>query len=109
MESPENELRSSFFKNAKRQFHRCLAPGIRCSANAIRAHWLQNSQVLDLLVHDAHVKALTKKIHKDTGPQIFFDDAGRNRASTFAGACAEHDSSIFKPLDNHAFEARNVA
>lgn len=76
-----------------------------CTSTAVRAHSLQNSQVLDLLVRDGHVKALAKKIDKETGPVIFFDDVGRNQATTFAGFCSEHDSDIFKPIDTNAFRS----
>jgi hypothetical protein len=62
------ELRSSFFKRDKLRWNRCLAPGMGCPAAAIRAHSLQNSQVLDLLARDGHVKAIVKRIDKKIGP-----------------------------------------
>jgi len=34
---------------------------------------------------------------------ISFDDVGRNRATTFSGFCAEHDSSIFEAIDADPF------
>jgi hypothetical protein len=61
--------------------------------------------VLDLLVHDGHVKALRKRIDKKAGPVIFFDDVGRNQATTFAGFCSQHDADIFKPIDTLAFQS----
>jgi hypothetical protein len=74
-----------------------------CTATAIRSHSLQNSQVLDLLVRDGHVKALRHRIDRTTGPVISFEDVGRNQATTFAGFCSEHDSNIFKAIDTNPF------
>lgn len=74
-----------------------------CTATAIRAHSLQNSRVLDLLVHHGHVTTLAKKIDKGNRPKIFFDDLGRNQATTFSGFCSEHDAEIFRPIDTKAF------
>src|SRR3984893_6019564 len=103
MTSTKKQLLLSFFKSDKWRFNRCLAPGMRCTSTAIQAHSLQNSQVLDLLVRDGHVKALTKRIDKEIGPIIFFDDVGRNQGRTLAGFFAKHDSGIFKPIEANAF------
>jgi hypothetical protein len=103
----KQELLSHFFKQSGWQLNRCLAPGMTCTAEAIRAHSIQNSQVLHLLARDGHVKALTKKIDGNSGPVISFDDVGRNRATTFAGFCSEHDSNIFKALDLNPFNPAN--
>ena len=84
---------------------RCLAPGLNCAAPAIRAHSVQNSQVLDLLVRDGHVKAPKIRFSLASGPALTFDDVGRNQATTSAGFCSEHDASIFKSIDNHAFRS----
>jgi hypothetical protein len=97
-------LLSLFFARQGKQLSRCLAPGMSCTAAAIWAHSLQNAQILDLLVRDGHVKALKHRIEKTVGPVISFEDVGRNEATTFAGFCAEHDSSIFKPIDVNAFD-----
>src|SRR5580765_5050240 len=104
MESSKKELLSSFFKRDKWRLAFCLAPGMACPFPAIRSHSLQNSQVLDLLARDGHVKALTRRIEAGTGPVFFFDDIGRNRATTFTGFCSEHDSSIFRPIEINTFQ-----
>jgi hypothetical protein len=104
MISKKKELLSYFFERDKWRFKRCLAPGMSCLSTAIRSHSLQNSRVLDLLVRDGHLKALTRRIDKKTGPVIFFHDVGRNQATTLTGFCSEHDSDIFKPIDNDAFQ-----
>jgi hypothetical protein len=53
---------------------------------------------LDLLSVDGHVVVLGSRIAKD-GPQLQFEQVGRNHASTFEGFCAVHDAAIFRPLD----------
>jgi hypothetical protein len=70
-----------------------------CESSAIRAHSIQNSQTLDLLVRNNHVKTLTKRIDKEKGPEISFGDVGRNQATTFEGFCSRHDAEIFAPID----------
>lgn len=105
MNSIEQDLRSSFFERDKWRLNRCLAPGMSCTATAIRAHSLQNSRVLDLLVRNDHVKGLAHRIDRETGPSIFFDDIGRNCATTFTGFCSEHDSEMFRPIDANTFSS----
>jgi len=97
VDSPD--FRSYFFERQKQEFNRCLSPGMTCEGKAIRAHSIQNSTVLDLLCRDGHVKALTKRVNWELGPQISFEDVGRNKASTFTGFCAQHDADIFRPID----------
>jgi hypothetical protein len=102
-----NEVLHSFFERSKLRVTRCLAPGMNCKNTAIRSHSLQNSRVLDQLVRDGHVKALTKKISSDSGPVIAFEDVGRNDATTFGGFCAMHDSAIFKAIEVDIFRREN--
>lgn len=78
---------------------------MNCHNSVVQAHSVQNSQILDLPVRDGHVKALTKRIDKNTGPAIDFNDVGRNQATTFGGFCASHDSEIFKAIDTKSFQA----
>src|SRR6266849_414836 len=107
MDLRQKELLSSFFERIKWHLARCLAPGLSCTAAAIRSHSLQNSQVLDLLVRDGHVKAPTMRIDKEKGPVVSFEDVGRNQATTFTGFCSEHDSAIFRPIEIDAFRPRD--
>jgi len=103
-----NELLQSFFDRSKLRFGRCLAPGMNCENGVVQAHSVQNSQILDLLVRDGHVKALTRRIDKNVGPVIDFTDVGRNQATTFGGFCASHDSEIFKAIDIRSFQADDL-
>jgi hypothetical protein len=41
-----------------------------------------------------------------SGPEIRFEEVGRNQASTFTGFCANHDSSIFRSLDTQPFDPK---
>jgi hypothetical protein len=107
MSIQKEQLLHNFFEQNAWHFNRCLAPGMACTSTAIRAHSVQNSRVLDLLVRDGHVKSIVKRVDSKKGPQIFFDDVGRNQASTFAGFCAEHDRQIFGPIDAAAFCSSN--
>ena len=77
-----------------------------CTKEAIRAHSIQNSRVLDLIHKNGHVITPTLRYPID-GPKVGFVEIGRNKASTFTGFCEEHDSSIFKPLDTQEFNPQN--
>jgi hypothetical protein len=103
----KKKLRSHFFENFHKPFSRCLAPEMSCNEAAIRAHSVQNSLVLDLLVRNGHVKAPRIKIDSVRGPIISIEDIGRNQATTFTGFCSPHDSTIFRPLDSRAFDHRD--
>ena len=74
-----------------------------CANQAIRAHSVQNSRVLDLLARDGHVKALSLKASKDN-IEIVMEDVGRNKATTFEGFCSEHDSEIFRPIEENPID-----
>src|SRR5207244_4415278 len=88
---------SEFFKLMNWQYGKCLAVPPHCSRPPIRAHSVQNAQVLDLLASDGHVTGITRRINSEGGPVIEFGDVGRNFATTFAGLCAEHDRATFAP------------
>lgn len=100
-------MRAWFFKAAKRRFNRCLALGMKCPNPAVKAHSIQNAQAMDLLVRAGHVKQIGKKFERDGNgdprPVLDFQDVGRNQATTFEGFCAEHDRSIFSPIDTKPF------
>jgi len=102
----QKELLAHFFSQAKTSFNRCLAPGMECTNRAIKAHSIQNATVLDLLARDGHVKMIVRDAKKES-LTIDFGDVGRNEAYTFAGFCSNHDSSLFAPIDNFAFNPKN--
>jgi hypothetical protein len=91
--------RSFFFKAQKRNFEGCLHPSLTCKRPPIRAHSIQNQRVLDLIHQDGHVMMPRPKI-KDDEPALEFQRIGRNQASTFTGLCSQHDTELFKVIDN---------
>ena len=107
-DADRKKLLNQLFKIDSWQYSKCLAdPGTPCPLPAIRAHSVQNARSLDLLARDGHVVALTRRLDATNGPVIEFGDVGRNLATTFAGLCAQHDQTIFAPLDRLAFDPTN--
>jgi hypothetical protein len=101
-------LLSAVFDIRSAEFSRCFAPPTMCPRPAIRAHSVQNSNVLDLLVVDGHVVAPSIRLDAKNGPSIDLAAIGRNRASTFAGLCAEHDHALFAPIETGAIDPENA-
>ena len=66
--STEDEIRkkmlASFFRTAKAEFNRCLEPSLSCKNKAIRAHSVQNSNILENLCEDGHVSTFKVRIDK---------------------------------------------
>ena len=102
-----NELTSLIFTESKKEFEKCFWPKVNCSQPPIRAHSIQNSQILNQLAHKNHVIMLVPKQNLTTEPQIEFKLVGRNQATTFAGLCSEHDKQLFLPIDSNQFDPNN--
>lgn len=79
---------------------------MNCENNSIRAHSIQNARYLELLSRDGHVIHLTRRM-EEGGPVIEFDSVGRNRASTFAGLCSQHDQRLFRTIDTREVDLDN--
>jgi hypothetical protein len=64
--------------------------------------------VLDLLCENDHL--IMPKIQLDikTGPHMYFDKIGRNKATTFTVLCDVHDSQLFDLIDNSIFDPNNM-
>jgi hypothetical protein len=90
---------ASFFRRVKTCYRRCLAPGMLCGERAIEAHSVQNSRVLDAISEAGHVYMFTQRISSAAGFEIRLQRVGRNRATTFSGLCAKHDTRIFSRID----------
>lgn len=99
----DKDLQEHFFSLLSTKFNRCLEPTLQCKNKAIRAHSIQNAQVLDLLCRDGHVIQLKIHFEKDSLPETRYKPIGRNSATTFTGLCAEHDQVIFNEIDNNEF------
>lgn len=102
----EGEFQNHFFRTQNARFQKCLEPTLTCTGKPINAHSIQNARVLDLLERRGHVVMLRHKFSA-SGPEIRFEEVGRNQASTFTGYCSEHDSSIFRSLDSQPFDPQN--
>jgi hypothetical protein len=105
----ERAMLNALFRIKGTEFGRCLAPGLPCTGTPIRAHSVQNAKVLDLLAQDGHVIAPQVRLDAKTGPAIEFALVGRNRATTFAGLCGEHDRSIFAQIETGELDLDNPA
>lgn len=77
-----------------------------CTNKPIRAHSIQNSHVLDLLVSEGHVVSPQLSFTGGT-LKIEFKKAGRHSASTFTGFCSEHDRDIFREVDAPEIDLAN--
>jgi hypothetical protein len=96
-----------FFDLRKVNYDRCLHFCMDCEKDAIHAHSIQNGKVLDLLQKDNHVIAPQPKIDPGSPPSFEFSLLGRNKASTFTGLCAEHDTELFKLADTLPLDVAN--
>ncbi|MBC7767423.1 MAG: hypothetical protein H7124_01410 [Phycisphaerales bacterium] len=88
------------------RFDRCIAPLEECDGQAIRAHSIQNSGALDLIAEDGHVMTISLNVTRE-GTDLAFKRVGRNKASTFTGLCAKHDSALFRPIDASPLDLTN--
>ena len=85
----------------------CLWPGSECEGKAIRAHSVQKRKVLEQLCENGHVVMPRLKLSAKQPPTFIFDLVGRNKATTFTGLCATHDSKLFKEIDDEKLDANN--
>lgn len=107
MNDIKKEMLAHMFNADKWKFKKCLAPYMHCDGQTIRAHTVQNSKVLDLLVKNGHVISLTHRMDKVRGPVIEYKLIGRNNATTFTGLCDDHDREIFKPIDTNDIDTED--
>jgi hypothetical protein len=103
----EKELLESIFTIKASTFEKCFWPEGTCPNQAIRAHSVQNATALSLLEEDGHVVAPTIRLDAKRGPTIDLGKVGRNRATTFAGLCNEHDREAFAPIEVGQLDLQN--
>lgn len=101
-------MKAFFFKAAAWKYRKCLAPGMACEAETIRAHSIQNSRTLDLLAREGHVKGVTRRLSLEKQPEFSFTDIGKNQATTFTGFCGPHDTETFRPIDAMPLDVANT-
>lgn len=102
----DNAALGKLFDLRKRGYSRCLHYSMDCEKDAIRAHSIQNANVLDHLQRNNHVILPKHKI-VDGKPTAEFGLIGRNQASTFTGLCADHDTELFKLADTLPLDTGN--
>ncbi|MEG4586211.1 hypothetical protein QUA54_13485 [Microcoleus sp. MOSTC5] len=102
-----NELKSFIYTQLKKKYNKCLWPKSDCTENCIKAHSIQNGQILDQLASNNHVVMAVPTQNLNTGPEIEFQQVGRNLATTFTGLCQKHDSELFRPIDINEFDVSN--
>lgn len=103
MNKPDPKFLSDYFDNQKIKVRRCFAPPFNCTQSAIRAHSIQNSRVMDL-IHENGKVFMMKMYARLDRQHIQLDLIGRHEASTFTGLCSDHDSNIFREIDNADFD-----
>jgi len=100
----QGKTKKDYFDLIKAKYQKCLEPTETCIANAIRAHSVQNSRVLELIAENGHV-IMPELSHNSSGrPLLEFKLVGRNYASTFLGLCSKHDTEIFRPIEQNELE-----
>jgi hypothetical protein len=104
-----NELKSLIYAQSKKEYKQCLWlwPKSHCNKDCIKAHSIQNRQILDQLASKHHVVMAVPKQNLNTGSEIEFKQVGRNQATTFTGLCQKHDSELFRPIDINEFDVSN--
>jgi hypothetical protein len=76
----------------------CLLDGADCSEKIIKAHSIQNKNMLAQISDESnHVYAVSHDKDK------MFEKKSVNKASTFKGLCGFHDNSIFEYIDNDLY------
>lgn len=76
----------------------CLIDDCYCSDKIIKAHSIQNKNVLSYIADKTnHVYGITPDKDK------VFDKKSVNRASTFKGFCGHHDNKLFEYIDNEIY------
>jgi hypothetical protein len=95
----EKRLKDHAYATRNRAFGRCLAPGDSCTNQPIHAHSVQKEGPIRLLSCNGHVVMLRQRLDSKKGPTVAFESVGINKATVFTGLCAEHDRTLFEPID----------
>ena len=103
------KLLNSAFKIQHVNYQACLAPeGFgTCDRDIIKAHSIQNKQILEEIQDDGHVVMLLASISGPKSVNIEFKKIGRNKATIFTGLCKYHDNLIFAPIEKDSIDIEN--
>lgn len=99
----ENELLQvwdSAFNNAKKKPRYYMEDG--CNNIAINSHTLQKNGILRQMSEKNHLFQFSNvsPFQRNKKGSFELKKIGINKAYTFSGFCVEHDSTIFKPIEN---------
>jgi hypothetical protein len=103
-----NQLKGYAYRTWSGPFGRCIAPGVECLGEPIRAHSVQRQGPLRLVSADGHVVMLRQRLDLDQGPTYDFENVGVNKATVFTGLCSDHDLRLFTVIDRHPLDRANA-
>lgn len=99
----EEQSRFNKLRN-KNLFSGCIHQDENCDKEISKAHSIQNNGILNKLSRNGKVLAVDfSKIYGDNGSFKLYE-VGRGKASTFTGFCNNHDSHIFRPIENFEYK-----
>jgi hypothetical protein len=107
MDDKRDSLKDSLFKIWNGEYLKCFEPKETCIRRPIRAHSIQNGAILEMIQYDGHVVMPRLKLDLNSDPKMSFELVGRNKATTFTGLCADHDASIFAPIETASIDMEN--
>lgn len=103
---PMSETLALYRKNFGKET--CLCPEqlrSECKGGIVKAHTISKRRALNDIAVDGHVMTIDASIPtlKQNNGIIGVRSMGINKASTFSGFCAHHDSRLFKSIDDADF------
>ena len=72
----------------------CLVPECNTGAPIVKAHSIQQSNILNRIADDGHIYTFRPQVSGNELVRL-----GVNKASVFTGFCATHDNELFRPVD----------
>jgi hypothetical protein len=96
------------FRNSKNKSRKCLKKG--CEKYAIKSHTLQKNGILKQISEKNHLFQFSNVPPFQIAKKGSFEllRIGINDVYTFPGFCKEHDSSIFKPIEQNILEINSI-
>jgi hypothetical protein len=104
-----DEITNKVYSIWNNDLERCLEPSENCNNKSIKAHSIQNKRILELIQENGHVIMPNMKLNFPDPPIISFELIGRNIATTFDGLCADHDESIFAPIEKESINMESIS
>jgi len=104
-----NDLLNFAYQVQHANYQACIAPeGFgTCNKDVIKAHSIQNKQILEEIQDCGHVVMLLASISGFKSVDIEFKRIGRNRATIFTGLCHHHDNLFFAPIERDSIDIIN--